>query len=279
MTDSSLPTVAFLGAGNMGGALIDGMLAAGAPHGELFVTNLHRSAADRFDGIDGVTSLALEETPDANATAVETADVVVIGVKPSMVPDLLAEIAPHLKAGVIVVSFAAGVTIATFEAALPDGTAVVRTMPNTPAAVGEGMTALVQGSAASDADLALVSSLFEKVGKVVVVHEDQIDAVTAISGSGPAYVFQLIEDFTKAAQAQGFDAEQAATLAEQTFIGATALLRADGRTPTELRLAVTSPKGTTEQGVNVLQAAHLDEVFTAATDAARKRAEELAAGV
>ncbi len=274
----TLPAIAFLGAGNMGGALVDGILASGNPHGELFITNLAREGAQRFAGIDRVTSLALEDTPDANLTAVATAAVVVVGVKPSMVAELLAEISPHLQPGVIVVSFAAGVTVATIEQALPAQTSVVRTMPNTPAAVGKGVTALVRGTNASEADAQTVRELFEQVGAVIEVAEDQIDAVTAISGSGPAYVYQLIEDFTKAAEAQGFNADQAALLAEQTFIGATGLLAVSDRTPTELRVAVTSPNGTTEAGLKVLQAARIDEVLTAVADAARTRAEELAAG-
>ncbi|MGO2049373.1 MAG: pyrroline-5-carboxylate reductase family protein, partial [Microbacterium sp.] len=132
--------------------------------------------------------------------------------------------------------------------------------------------------AATAEDLVLVRQLFELVGAVVEVPEEKIDALSTISGSGPAYVFLLIEELTKAAMGKGFDEADARLMAEQTFIGATALLAASGENPAELRRRVTSPKGTTERAVAVLQDAHLDQVFTAATDAALKRAQEMAAG-
>ena len=201
-----------------------------------------------------------------------------IGVKPAMVPDLLREIAPHLKPGAIVVSLAAGVTIETFESILGQGVAVLRSMPNTPALVGKAVTGLASGSGATPADVALVRRLFETVGSVVEVPESQIDALSTISGSGPAYVFLLIEALTEAALGKGFSEAEARLMAEQTFIGATALLEASGDDPAELRRRVTSPKGTTERAIAVLQAAHLDGVFAEATDAALARARELAKG-
>src|SRR5690606_11357497 len=143
---------------------------------------------------------------------------------------------------------------------------------------GKGVTGLAAGAAATSEDLALVRRLFELVGAVVEVPEDKIDALSTISGSGPAYVFLLIEELTKAAIGKGFDQDDARLMAEQTFIGATALLAASGDDPAELRRRVTSPKGTTERAVAVLQDARLDEVFAKATDAALARAKEMAAG-
>jgi pyrroline-5-carboxylate reductase len=203
---------------------------------------------------------------------------VVVAVKPAMVPDLLREIADALEPGTVVVSVAAGVTVATFESLLPEHVAVVRTMPNTPALVGRAVTGVSAGTRSSEADLALVTRLFETVGEVLVVPESQLDALSTISGSGPAYVFYLIEQLTAAAVAKGFTPEQAATMVQGTFRGASELLAASGDGPAELRRRVTSPKGTTERAVAVLEASDLEGVFTRATDAALARARELAAG-
>ncbi|MBN9212078.1 MAG: pyrroline-5-carboxylate reductase [Microbacterium sp. 71-36] len=280
MTDAtpSLPPLAFLGAGSMGGAILRGLVAAGLTGGGVTATNRSAAKAAELAELEGVTSVALETAPDANVAAAASADVVLIGVKPAMVPDLLDEIAPHLRPGAVVVSLAAGVTLATFAKHLGEGVATLRSMPNTPSLVGKGVTGLAAGAAATADDVALVRALFETVGQVVEVPESRIDALSTISGSGPAYVFLLIEEFTKAAVRMGFDVDAARLLAEQTFIGATALLASADVDPAELRRRVTSPKGTTERAVAVLQAARLDDTFTAAAEAALARAKELAAG-
>lgn len=272
---TSLPPLAFLGAGSMGGAILSGVLASGLA-GTIVATNRSRSRAETIAGA-GVVSIALEDRPDGNAEATASADIVFIGVKPAMVPDLLAEIAPHLRPDAIVVSLAAGVTLATFERILGTDAAVLRSMPNTPALVGKAVTGLAAASGVSAEQVALVRRVFETVGTVVEVAEDQIDALSTISGSGPAYVYLLIEELTKAAVGKGFTPDAARLLAEQTFVGAAALLDATGEDPAELRRRVTSPKGTTERAIAVLQEARLDEVFARATDAALARAKELAA--
>ncbi len=273
-----LPSIAILGAGSMGGAILSGLVRSGLATAGVTVTNRTRAKAEPLAELDGVTSVALEESPEANAEAAASARVVLIGVKPAMVPDLLRQLAPHLKPGTIVVSLAAGVPIATFESILGPDVAVLRSMPNTPAVVGEAVTGLAPGSTASADDVAIARSLFETVGTVLEVPESQIDALSTISGSGPAYFFLLVEEFTKAAVAKGFDTADARVMAEQTFIGAAALLQASDVDPAELRRRVTSPKGTTERAIAVLQEAHLDEVFGEATDAALTRAREIAAG-
>ncbi|MFB3978924.1 pyrroline-5-carboxylate reductase [Microbacterium proteolyticum] len=280
MTDatSSLPAVAILGAGSMGGAILRGLVAAGLTGGGITATNRSAAKAEELAGLDGVTSVALETEPDGNVRAVASADIVLIGVKPAMVPDLLDDIAPHLRPGTVVVSLAAGVTLETFARHLGEGVATLRSMPNTPSLVGQGVTGLAAGSAATREDVAVVRALFETVGHVVEVPEAQIDALSTISGSGPAYVFLLVEEFTKAAVRMGFDDDAARLLAEQTFIGATALLASADVDPAELRRRVTSPKGTTERAIAVLQSARLDDTFTAAAEAALARAKELAAG-
>ncbi|MFJ4998045.1 pyrroline-5-carboxylate reductase [Microbacterium sp. NPDC088619] len=275
----SLPALAFLGAGSMGGAILRGVVASGIPvDGGVVATNRTPEKAAALAALDGVTSISLTETPDGNVQAAQSARIVLVGVKPAMVPDLLREIAPSLADDAIVVSLAAGVTLQTFADNLGDGVRVIRSMPNTPSTVGKGVTGLAAGAAASADDLALVHRLFATVGAVVEVPESQIDALSTISGSGPAYVYLLIEELTKAAIGMGFSESDARIMVEQTFIGATALLDASGEEPSELRRRVTSPKGTTERAVAVLQDAHLDRTFAEAADAALARAKELAAG-
>ncbi|MCR2814863.1 pyrroline-5-carboxylate reductase [Microbacterium jiangjiandongii] len=274
---TALPPIAILGAGSMGGAVLHGLVRSGlAPH--VTATNRTAAKATALEGLPGVTSVALEHAPHGNVDAAASADIVLVGVKPAMVPDLLREIAPHLRPGTIVVSLAAGVTLATFESILGEGMPVLRSMPNTPALVGKAVTGLAAGTSAGPAEVAVVRRLFETVGVVIEVPEEQIDALSTISGSGPAYVFLLIEELTRAARGKGFNEASARLMVEQTFIGATALLEASSEDPAELRRQVTSPKGTTERAVSVLQGAGLAELFAEATDAALVRARELAAG-
>lgn len=275
----SLPSLAFLGAGSMGGAILRGVVTSGIRiDGGITATNRTAEKAETFADLDGVTSIALAERPEGNVEAAAGARIVLVGVKPAMVPDLLREIASHLAADAIVVSVAAGVTLQTFADVLGPEARVIRSMPNTPSTVRKGVTGLAAGAATTTEDLALVRSLFETVGAVVEVPESQIDALSTISGSGPAYVYLLIEEFTKAAVGMGFSEADARLMVEQTFIGATALLDASGEDPAELRRRVTSPKGTTERAVAVLQDAHLDRTFADAAAAALARAKELAAG-
>ena len=272
----TLPSIAILGTGSMGGAILAGLRSPGVVvEGGIRVTNRSREKADALVS-EGVTSLATSVDPDANRVAVKGARVVLVGVKPHMVPDLLREVADSLEPDAIVVSLAAGVTIATMESLVAGS--VLRSMPNTPSLVGKGVTGLAAGSRSSDADLLVVRELFETVGDVLVIPEAQIDALSTISGSGPAYVFYLIEQLTRTAVGLGFTEEQAATMVNGTFAGSTALLAASGSTPTELRIRVTSPKGTTERAVAELESADLKAVFDRATAAALARAKELAAG-
>jgi pyrroline-5-carboxylate reductase len=275
---SSAPSfvVAVLGAGSMGGAIARGVAASGAA--DVIATNRSGQKAALLADLPGIRSYALEEYPERNRISAAEADVILVGVKPAMVPELLREIAPSLRPGAIVVSLAAGVTTATYEALLPESVAVLRSMPNTPALVSRAVTGLAAGSRASEADRARVRGLFETVGVVVEVDEEQIDALGTISGSGPAYVYLLIEELARAAEGKGFSPEQARLLVEQTFIGAGALLEASGEEPRELRRQVTSPKGTTERAIAVLQDADLSALFGRATDAALARSRELAAG-
>lgn len=260
----------------MGGAILSGLLSPDVEvEGGIRVTNRTEAKAALVRG-PGVESFALEDTPDGNERAVRGARIVLIGVKPAMVPDTLTAIAPYLEPDALVISVAAGVTTATMEAIVPN--AVLRAMPNTPAIVGRAVTGLSAGSRSTAADLALGRALFETVGTVVDVPESQIDALSTVSGSGPAYVFYFVEEFTRAAVGLGFTEEEAGLLVRETFLGAMELLVASGNSPEELRRQVTSPKGTTERAIAVLQDADLADLFARATAAALARARELAAG-
>ncbi|MEO6534252.1 MAG: pyrroline-5-carboxylate reductase [Pseudolysinimonas sp.] len=276
----SLPQIAILGAGSMGGAILSGLLSPDVDADAITVTNRTEAKAEALRstiaGREGVVSLALESDPDATATALRGARLVLLGVKPAMVPELLGGIRDLLEPDAIVVSLAAGVTIATMEALVPQ--VVFRSMPNTPSMVGLGVTGVAAGARASDADAALVRSLFETVGAVIELPESQIDALSTISGSGPAYVFFLIERLTDTALGLGFSEEQARLMVEQTFRGASELLAASDVGPAELRRRVTSPKGTTERAIGVLESADLTALFDRATAAALARAAEMASG-
>ena len=274
----TLPTIAFLGAGSMARAVLAGLLKPGVTvDGGIRATNRSVAKAAELADTDGVTAWATETEPNANRLAVTGAAVVIVAVKPAMVPDLLREIADSLAAGTLVLSVAAGVTVATFESLLPENVAVIRSMPNTPAVVGMAVTGLSAGTRSTDAQMQLATALFETVGEVLVVPEEKIDALSTISGSGPAYVFYLIEQLTLAAIDKGFTPAEAATMVNGTFLGASALLAVSDLTPSELRRQVTSPKGTTERAVQQLETGDLKGLFDRATDAALARARELAA--
>lgn len=271
-----LPAVAFIGAGSMGGAILQGLVVSGIPvNGGIRAVNRTEAKARELRG-PGVLSLAYEVEDDATERALAGAKLVVLGVKPAGIPDLLDEIRPMLDADAVVVSIAAGVTTARMEALVPN--VVVRTMPNTPATVRRGITGIAGGSRATASTIALVSRLFETVGSILVLPETQIDALSAISGSGPAYVYFLIEQLAETARRLGFGPADAAALAAGTFVGAGALLEASGEEPAELRRRVTSPNGTTERAIAVLSDADLAGVFERAAAAAIARAAELAAG-
>jgi pyrroline-5-carboxylate reductase len=223
-----------------------------------------------------VTSYASEHQPNANSLAVEGCELVLIAVKPQMVSQVLDEISEALDPHALVVSVAAGITTETMQAHLPKQNPVVRAMPNTPALIGKAVTGISSGSRASESDVAKTVELFTTVGKTLVIPEDQIDALSTISGSGPAYLFFFIEEFTKTAIKHGFSQEQASLMVQETFAGATALLQKTQEDPADLRRAVTSPNGTTMKAIAVLESANLADLFFDATSQALARAKEIA---
>lgn len=273
----NLPNVAIIGVGSMGGAILAGL--SKTRRNITVTTQTSASAAKLRDRVPAhVTVYAAEDVVDANRTAVRGADVVLLAVKPWMIHEVLQDVAPDLEPDAIVVSVAAGVTIASMQAHVADSVTVMRAMPNTPSVVGLGVTGLAAGRGAASGAIEIVTEMFATVGKVLVVDESRIDAVAAVSGSGPAYLYLYVEEMVAAAERLGFSTEDARLLAENTVIGAAELLRLSGETPEQLRRNVTSPKGTTEQAIRVLQQAHLGEVFDEALAANMRRSAELAAG-
>ena len=271
--------VAILGGGAMGGAIAT-RLATLANGGEtplgpaVTVTTASRRAASELP--DNVVRLDLETDADANRQAVAHADLVLLAVKPPLVPGLAAEIASALRPGTTVVSVAAGVTCASIEAALPAGTAVLRAIPNTPALIGLGITGLARGAAAGDDAAEAARWVFEQVGWVLEVPESRLDALTAVSGSGPAYLYLVIEAWTDAAVHRGFSPEEARRLVLGTVIGAAQLMETSGEDAATLRHRVTSPNGTTAAAMEVLAGGDLELLFDRALAAAQQRAAELA---
>ena len=252
-----------IGCGRMGGALLDGWLKNGLQPGAVHVVDPNPRGDLSATGISVNGDL-----PDDPA-------VLVIAVKPQMMADVL----PRLRVGAdtLVVSVAAGVTIAAYEAAFP-GAAIVRTMPNTPAAIGQGITAIVGNARAGEAQLALAQTLMSAVGRVVrLADEGQMDAVTALSGSGPAYVFHMIEAMAAAGEAEGLSPALALELARATVAGAGALAVAEDEDPAKLRENVTSPGGTTAAGLSQLMdpAAGLPPLMRRTIAAAAERGREL----
>ena len=272
---NALPPLAVVGAGSMGGAILRGLLASGVDPASVAVSTRSTASAQAW-GADGVRAIAVADDATANAAAVVGARVVLIGVKPAMVPDTLREIADALEPDALVVSVAAGVSIATMESIVPNP--VVRAMPNTPALVRRAVTGIAAGSRTTDADLAVARALFEAVGSVIEVPESQINALSAFSGSGPAIYAFVVEQLTVSAQRLGFTEADARTMAEQTFVGTAELMVATGDEPAELRRKVTSPTGTTERIIAVLADADLASIFARPAAGANARAEELSAG-
>lgn len=274
-----LPRTAMIGVGSMGGAILAGLRGPEARiELPITVTTRSVSSAAAFDGAADVVAIASESDSEANRRAVRGAKLVVLGVKPWMIADVAREIADALEPGAIVVSVAAGVPSSAIEALLPSGIEVVRAMPNTPSHIGLGVTGIAAGATASDAAVAAVRALFETVGSVLVVREDQINDIAAVSGSGPAYLFLYAEKMMAAAERLGFDAEQARVLVEGTLRGSADMLAESADGPEQLRRNVTSPKGTTERAVAVLLDADWDGLFDRAFAANVRRSEEIERG-
>lgn len=260
-----------LGTGNMGEAVLAGALRAGIAPANVTATERRPSQFAVLEQKYGVRATA------DNAAAVRDADVVVVAVKPKDVHGVLEEIGDTLPPHAVVVSVAVGLSAAFFEDRLPARQPVVRVMPNTPAAIGAGMSALSPGRHASQADVALVMAVFSGTGDVVELPEASQAAAGALSGSGPAYVFYVVDALAEAGVAVGLSRELATRLAVQTVLGAARLLAETGEHPALARERVSSPGGTTIQALRRLDAAGVRAAFLDAVEAARDRTLEISA--
>ena len=262
---------AIIGAGVMGETLLSGLVRAGRRVDQLMVGEKRPERARELEERYGVAVVG-------NRDAAAKADTVALVVKPQDMADVLEEITEHLRPGQLLVSLAAGITTAFIESRVPDGVAVVRVMPNTPALVDEGMAAISPGTHCDEAHLAEAESLMGSTGRVLRIPEKQMDAVTAISGSGPAYIFFVVESMIEAGVHLGLPRASATELVVQTLVGSGKMLRETGDHPVVLREQVTSPGGTTASALRELEVHGVRAAFLAAMEAARDRSRQLAEG-
>ncbi len=267
--------VCFLGTGSMGSAVLHGLIASGHPKLLISATTNSTATAAKLREL-GISAMAVEESQDANALMSADADLIVLGVKPNNVAKVLTEIADEIGKNAVVISMAAGFSLESMAQTLPDNPNLIRTMPNTPSLVGKGVTGLSVGPNCSKEASEAAAELFAAVGSVIEIPEEKINPLSAISGSGPAWVYYFIEQWEEIAIAQGFSKEQAELMVRGTFEGALELLARAEKEPWELRKNVSSPGGTTEQIIKTFENAKLQEVFAAGLEAAVLRAEEIA---
>jgi pyrroline-5-carboxylate reductase len=265
--------VAVLGAGRMGEALVSGLLRSGGRRADQITLTVRRDERAR----ELAHSLGVEATR-SNPDAVHGAAIVVLTVKPQDMRALMEEIRDALDPGQLVISFAAGIRTSFVESFCPPGTPVVRVMSNVPVVVDEAMSVISPGRAAGDEHLQVAEELLRTVGRVIRLPETHQDAVTATSGSGPAYFFLLAEAMIEACILLGLSRDVATELIIQTMLGSARMLRDTGKHPVELREMVTSPGGTTIVAIRHLEQAGVRAAFLNAIDAARTRSAELAAG-
>ena len=275
MTTESTMHISFLGCGSMNEAILGGLLAAGLDPARVTATVRRVERARELRELHGITVLANTEHESANRDAASQADVVILGVKPVGVVELAAEIAPVLKTSTLVISVAAAVSTAMIEAALEPGQPVIRSMPNTPSRLGRGVLSISAGSNATEAHLTNARQLLRAAGTVVDVPESQVDAVSAVSGSGPAYAFYLAEAMAAAGQRLGLDADLSRLLANQTVAGAGFMLAEEGADAAVLRKAVTSPNGTTQRALETFEELGFASIIERGARAATERAAEM----
>jgi pyrroline-5-carboxylate reductase len=263
-------TIAFLGTGNMAEAILKGLLRAGTAKPENIIATGRRP--ERLEELQRAYGV---RTTSDNLAAAREADIIVLSVKPQAMDKLVVQVAPALDHRKLIISVAAGVPIAALERRLGAGARIIRTMPNTPSLVGAGACALARGEHASQEDLAVASRIFQSVGTTTVVEENLLDAVTGLSGSGPAYVFLVIEALSDAGVKVGLPRYTALKLAAQTVLGSAQLLIETNAHPGQLKDQVTSPGGTAIAGLHTLEAGGLRTTLINAVEAATRRAKEL----
>jgi pyrroline-5-carboxylate reductase len=266
-------TIGFIGAGNMAEALIRGLIKGG----HVPATRIAASAPRRERLDELAAAYAIDVTTD-NREIARRSGLVVLSVKPQIMDKVLREIGDQLAPGTLVVSIAAGVDTETIEGAVGEGVRVIRAMPNTPALVGAAATAIAPGKHASEADLAAAKALFDAVGITVQLDESHLDAVTGLSGSGPAYIFLILEALADAGVKVGLSRRNAQRLAAQTVMGSAKMLLDTDEHPGKLKDMVTSPGGTAIAGLHTLEEGGLRTTLINAVETATKRARELGRG-
>lgn len=273
----ALPSVGIIGAGAMGEALLSGITKfAGSLDGAVRATSYSAARAEHVGERLGVKVEALAEQPDANIRIAEASDVVVLATSPDRVPSVLADISGSLRPGAIVISLAAGVTLHRLTSLLPESVTAVRVMPNLGGQVGFGVTGIGYHGGVSEEQLPVIRDVWSTVGKVVIVRDDQLDAVSSISGTGPAYFYYFAEQLTTAAADLGFTPEQARLLAEHTFVGAAAVMQSSGESPRDLLRYFTDPAGTSMRAVREMANHDLRGMLVTAASATMARAREIA---
>jgi pyrroline-5-carboxylate reductase len=262
--------VGFVGAGNMGEAIIKGLLQAGlVPPALIGATDVR---ADRLDQLARQYAIRVRAS---NSALVDDSDVVILAVKPQVMRSVLKEIAPAVDQWKLLISIAAGVATRTLREHLGKPVRLIRVMPNTPALVLEGASAIARADGLEDGDLETAQELFAAVGRVVVLEEDALDAVTGLSGSGPAYVAIVIESLADGGVKMGLDRATALTLAAQTVLGSAKLILETGTHPGQLKDMVASPGGTTIAGIAALEDGAVRRAFISAVERATQRSKEL----
>ncbi|THJ68402.1 pyrroline-5-carboxylate reductase [Arthrobacter echini] len=275
MTSTSTQRIAFLGCGSMNESILAGLLTAGLDPALVTATVRRAERARELEERYGVRTLATSGHDGANVEAASGADVVVLGVKPVGIVAMAQEIADALKPSTVVLSVAAAVSIAMIEEALPQGQPVVRSMPNTPARLGRGVLSISAGSSAGPEHMERARALLEAAGTVVEIPEDQVDALSAVSGSGPAYAFYLAEAMAAAGVELGLEPELSERIARETVAGAGFMLAEPDADAAALRKAVTSPKGTTHSAIEAFEERGLARIVADGARAATARAAEI----
>ena len=263
-------TLAFLGAGNMGEAMLKGLLNARfAEPRDILISDVDQRRVEHLEGAYGVRAAT------DNRSAVTEAGIIILAVKPQHLPDLLQEIREELNGDKLIISIAAGVPLRAIEEIVKKELRLIRTMPNTPALVQEGASALARGGFASDEDLKLAETIFASVGRTIIIDESLMDAVTGLSGSGPAYIFLVIEALADSGVKMGLARDASLLLAAQTVLGAARLLLETNEHPGRLKDMVCSPGGTAIAGVHALEQGGLRSTVMNAVETATKRSIEL----
>ncbi|MFC1838692.1 pyrroline-5-carboxylate reductase [Thermodesulfobacteriota bacterium] len=262
--------VGFIGAGNMATALVKGIISS-----DLYTPEMIKVSDVDTDKIKNIYQDYSVEGMHSNRDLVKSCNIIILSVKPQVINDVLEDIKDEISNDHIVISIAAGIKIAAIQSSLGKEVPVIRVMPNTPALVQKGVSAVSAGKSVSDDQIAVALDIFNSVGTAFSVQEEMMDAVTALSGSGPGFIFRIMECFVEAAEIQGFDSDTALEMITRTFLGSAILAEKSGHSLSNLRKMVTSPGGTTEAGLKYLESNKIEKIINGTIKIAKKRSVEL----